>query len=168
MTEIIIRQLSVDDVHDFKTIRLSALKNSPDMFGAIYAIEIERPLSVFSEVISNNIIFAAYSQSQIIGVLIFHIDDDLGAKPQAHLYGFYVESTFRHQSVATQLLHAAIQYGQQYVDKIVLSVIAVNAPAIQLYKKLGFQIDIDTIENNEIGMFFIYSRPHMTSDLHKN
>ncbi|RZG73847.1 GNAT family N-acetyltransferase [Acinetobacter sp. WCHAc060025] len=168
MTEIIIRQLSVDDVHDFKTIRLSALKNSPDMFGAIYAIEIERPLSVFSEVISNNIIFAAYSQSQIIGVLIFHIDDDLGAKPQAHLYGFYVESTFRHQSVATQLLHAAIQYGQQYVDKIVLSVIAVNAPAIQLYKKLGFQIDIDTIENNEIGMFFIYSRPHMTSDLHRN
>ncbi|AXQ23044.1 GNAT family N-acetyltransferase [Acinetobacter wuhouensis] len=168
MTEIIIRQLSIDDVHDFRTIRLSALKNSPEMFGAIYAIEIERPLSVFSEAISNNNIFAAYSQKQIIGVLIFHIDDDLGAKPQAHLYGFYVETAFRHQGIATQLLHAAIQYGQQYVDKIVLSVIAVNASAIQLYKKLGFQIDIDTIENNEIGMFFIYSRPHMTSDLHKN
>ena len=146
-------------MHDFRTIRLSALKNSPEMFGAIYAIEIERPLSVFSEAISNNIIFAAYSQKQIIGVLIFHIDDDLGAKPQAHLYGFYVESAFRHQGVATQLLHVAIQHGQQYVDQIVLSVIATNKPAIQLYNKLGFQINMHTIKNDEVEMFYIYSPP---------
>ena len=158
MSKIMIRQLNANDVDDFRTIRLSALKNSPEMFGSSYAVEATKPLNVFAEVISKYTIFAAYSQQKIIGVLILDLENDSKNKPQAQLYGFFVEPAFRGQGIATQLLQAVIQYGQQYVIHIMLSVLANNIAAINLYQKLGFKIDFSSEMNdaNEIKMVFFY------------
>lgn len=158
MSKIMIRQLNANDVDDFRTIRLSALKNSPEMFGSSYAVEATKPLNVFAEVISKYTIFAAYSQQKIIGVLILDLENDSKNKPQAQLYGFFVEPAFRGQGIATQLLQAVIQYGQPYVEKITLSVMTSNIPAIRLYQKLGFKIDFSSEMNdeNEVKMIFFY------------
>lgn len=153
MTEILIRQLNDNDVYDFRAIRLSALQNSPEMFGATYAVEVTRPLSVFLDVISNNVVFAAYHHERIIGVLIFQQNID-----QANLYGFFVEPEYRNQGVAQQLLQTTIDYGQAYVRQVILSVVATNVPAIHLYQKLGFQIATQAEKNNkhEIEMIRFY------------
>ena len=153
MTEILIRQLNDNDVHDFRAIRLSELQNSPEMFGATYAVEVTRPLSVFLDVIFNNVVFAAYHHERIIGVLIFQQNID-----QANLYGFFVEPEYRNQGVAQQLLQTTIDYGQAYVRQVILSVIATNIPAIHLYQKLGFQIVTQAVKNNEheIEMMLFY------------
>lgn len=165
MSKITTRQLKPDDVNDFKAIRLSALKNSPEMFGSTYAVEATRPLHVFAEVISKYVVFAAYSQQQIIGMLILDLKNHLTIQPQAQLYGFFVEPAFRSQGIATQLLQVAIQYGQHLVAQIMLSVRANNTPAIHLYQKFGFQIahrDMNIInktqeDQDEIRMVYIYS-----------
>ncbi|MEY0875693.1 hypothetical protein [Providencia manganoxydans] len=48
MIEPKIRLLGVADVQDFRNIRLSALKKSPEMFGSIYDCEEKQPIqSVF-------------------------------------------------------------------------------------------------------------------------
>lgn len=153
-----IRQLNADDVADFRTIRLSALKNTPEMFGSSYAVEATKPLSVFAEVISKYTIFAAYSQQKIIGVLILDLENDSKNKHQAQLYGFFVEPAFRGQGIATQLLQATIQHAQPYVEQVTLSVMATNLPAIHLYQKLGFKIDFSSEMNdeNEVKMIFFY------------
>lgn len=153
-----IRQLNADDVADFRTIRLSALKNSPEMFGSSYAVEATKPLNVFAEVISKYTIFAAYSQQKIIGVLILDLENDSKNKPQAQLYGFFVEPAFRGQGIATQLLQATIQHAQPYVEQVTLSVMATNLPAIHLYQKLGFKINVSSEMNdeNEVKMIFFY------------
>lgn len=158
MSKIMIRQLNANDVDDFRTIRLSALKNSPEMFGSSYAVEATKPLNVFAEVISKYTIFAAYSQQKIIGVLILDLENDSKNKPQAQLYGFFVELAFRGKGIATQLLQAVIQYGQQHVIHIMLSVLANNIAAINLYQKLGFKIDFSSEMNdeNEVKMIFFY------------
>ncbi|MDM1246971.1 GNAT family N-acetyltransferase [Acinetobacter sp. R933-2] len=158
MSKIMIRQLNADDVGDFRTIRLSALKNSPEMFGSSYTVEATKPLSVFAEVITNYVIFSAYTQQKIIGVLILDLENDSKNKPQAQLYGFFVEPAFRGQGIATQLLQAGIQYGQPYVEKITLSVMTSNIPAIRLYQKLGFKINVSSEMNdeNEVKMIFFY------------
>lgn len=158
MSKIMIRQLNANDVDDFRTIRLSALKNSPEMFGSSYAVEATKPLNVFAEVISKYTIFAAYSQQKIIGVLILDLENDSKNKPQAQLYGFFVEPAFRGQGITTQLLQAVIQYGQPYVEQIILSVLANNIAAINLYQKLGFKIDFSSKMNdeNEVKMVFFY------------
>lgn len=158
MTEMIIRQLHSNDAEDFRTIRLSALKKSPEMFGSNYAIESKQPLEIFRERITKSVIFAAYFQNRIIGVLILHIENDVKNKPQAYLYSFFVEPKYRNQGIAGKLLQTVIQHGQQYTKQLMLSVVSHNIPAIQLYKKYGFKIITQTRKNNEyeIEMIFFY------------
>lgn len=156
MTEMIIRQLHSNDAEDFRTIRLSALKKSPEMFGSNYAIESKQPLEIFRERITKSVIFAAYFQNRIIGVLILHIENDVENKHQAHLYSCFIEPKFRNQGIAGQLLQTVIQYGQQYTRQLMLSVVSQNIPAIQLYQKYGFKIVTQTRNENEIEMIFFY------------
>lgn len=139
MTTIHIRQLQIDDVHDFRTIRLSALKHSPEMFGSTYKVESKRPLSIFTELISNSVIFGAYEDNRIIGIIIFQQQVGLKDRHKAHLYSFFVEPNFRNQGIAQQLLQTVIDYGQHHVEQIMLSVVADNISAIRLYTKNGFR-----------------------------
>lgn len=139
MTEIHIRQLNIDDANDFRTIRLSGLKNNPEMFGSTYAVESQRPLALFAERIEKSVIFAAYHEQQIVGVIIFLQESGLKSAHKANIYGFYIEPQFRGQGIATQLLQIVLSYAQDCVEQIMLSVVSTNDLAIQLYKKHGFQ-----------------------------
>ena len=140
MTDITIRQLKIEDVDDFKTIRLSALKQASEMFGSTYKVESQRPIEMFIERITNNVIFAAYQNKQIIGVIIFHQESGLKASHKANLFGFFIEPDYRNQGIASRLLQAAIQYGRQCVEQITLSVVSENTSAIHLYQKHGFKV----------------------------
>ena len=71
MTAIKIRQLDIHDANDFRTIRLSGLQNNPEMFGSTYAVESKRSLALFAERIEKSVIFAAYHEQKIVGVIIF-------------------------------------------------------------------------------------------------
>lgn len=163
MTDIKIRQLHSNDVHDFRTIRLSALKNNPEMFASSYAIEVKKPLAVFQNVITTHTIFAAYHQHKIVAMLILQQNNDSNMIHQANLYGFFVEPDFRKQGIAKQLLKTAIAYGQTDLKCIMLSVMVDNIAAIQLYKTLGFKPhsnELKILNSNhypsEISMIFNY------------
>jgi len=47
MLNIEIKILSVNELKDFRTIRLSALEKSPKTFGSTYTAEVEKPLKFF-------------------------------------------------------------------------------------------------------------------------
>lgn len=140
MTEITIRQLKIEDVDDFKTIRLSALEQAPEMFGSTYMVESLRPIEMFIERIMSNVIFGAYKNKQIIGVIIFHREHGLKSSHKANLFGFFIEPDYRNQGTASKLLQTAIQYGQQCVEQITLSVVSDNTSALHLYQKHGFKV----------------------------
>lgn len=116
MTEIHIRQLDIHDANDFRTIRLSGLKNNPEMFGSTYAVESQRPLALFAERIEKSVIFAAYHEQQIVGVIIFLQESGLKSAHKANIYGFYIEPQFRHRGIARQLLQAMIHFAQSCVE----------------------------------------------------
>lgn len=161
MTNIQTRQLTDKDMHDFRHIRLSALKNNPEMFASTYDIEAKKPLDVFLKVVLDYVVFGTYHQNNIIGMLIFHQEEDLNGIAHAHLYGFFIEPAWRGQGIATQLLQTVLAYAQPRVKKIRLSVVATNTPAIHLYQKQGFQIDRSTQyntsqQNHDISMIFLY------------
>ena len=140
MTEIVIRKLTSDDAEDFRKIRLAALKKSPEMFGSTYMVESKRPIEMFIERLTNNVIFAAYQNKQILGVIIFHQESGLKASHKANLFGFFIEPKYRNQGIASKLLQTAIQYGQQCVEQITLSVVSNNTSALHLYQKHGFKV----------------------------
>lgn len=139
MLDIEIKILSVDELDDFRTIRLSALKQSPKMFGSTYAVEIEKPLSFFENCLSNSTVFGAYHQNKIVGIAT--LTQEIGAKfsHKAHLSSVFIEPAFQQKGIASVLLRSVIQYSQQHVEQILLTVANDNKPALILYEKLGFQ-----------------------------
>ncbi len=139
MLDIEIKILSVDELDDFRTIRLSALKQSPKMFGSTYAVEIEKPLSFFENCLSNSTVFGAYHQNKIVGLAT--LTQEIGAKfsHKAHLSSVFIEPAFQQKGIASVLLRTVIQYSQQHVEQILLTVANDNKPALILYEKLGFQ-----------------------------
>ncbi len=139
MLDIEIKILSVDELDDFRTIRLSALKQSPKMFGSTYAVEIEKPLSFFENCLSNSTVFGAYHQNKIVGLAT--LTQEIGAKfsHKAHLSSVFIEPAFQQKGIASVLLRSVIQYSQQHVEQILLTVANDNKPALILYEKLGFQ-----------------------------
>ena len=139
MLDIEIKILSIDELDDFRTIRLSALKQSPKMFGSTYAVEIEKPLSFFENCLSNSTVFGAYHQNKIVGLAT--LTQEIGAKfsHKAHLSSVFIEPAFQQKGIASVLLRSVIQYSQQHVEQILLTVANDNKPALILYEKLGFQ-----------------------------
>lgn len=139
MLDIEIKILSVDELDDFRTIRLSALKQSPKMFGSTYAVEIEKPLNFFENCLSNSTVFGAYHQNKIVGIAT--LTQEIGAKfsHKAHLSSVFIEPAFQQKGIASVLLRSVIQYSQQHVEQILLTVANDNKPALILYEKLGFQ-----------------------------
>lgn len=140
MLDIDIKILSVNELEDFKAIRLSALEKSPKMFGSTYSAEVGKPLIFFEACLLNSTVFAVYHQNIIIGLAT--LTQELGAKfsHKVYLSSVFVEPEFQQKGVASRLLKAVIEYGQKHVEQILLTVASDNEPAIHLYKKLGFQI----------------------------
>lgn len=140
MLDIDIKILSVNELEDFKAIRLSALEKSPKMFGSTYSAEVGKPLIFFEACLLNSTVFAVYHQNIIIGLAT--LTQELGAKfsHKAYLSSVFIEPEFQQKGVASRLLKAVIEYGQKHVEQILLTVASDNEPAIHLYKKLGFQI----------------------------
>ena len=54
--KLVFRQLTDEDVLEFKEIRLEALEKHPEHFTACYSQESERPMSFFSKILELSLI----------------------------------------------------------------------------------------------------------------
>lgn len=140
MINIEIKILDVNDINDFRNIRLAALLNAPEMFGSSYAIEVKKPLSFFQDCLYNSIVFAAYHEQVIIAVATLTRETIVKISHKAYLSSVFVQPEFQQKGVASRLLQNIIKYSQAHVEQILLAVADDNHSAIHLYKKFGFQI----------------------------
>lgn len=140
MLNIEIKTLSVNELNDFRTIRLSALEKSPKMFGSTYIAEVVKPLMFFEACLSNSTVFGVYHKDEIIGLAT--LTQEIGAKfsHKAYLSSVFIEPEFQQKGVASRLLNVVVEYSKKHVEQILLTVAEDNKAAIHLYKKLGFQI----------------------------
>ena len=106
MLDIKIRRLQAEDAEDFRTIRLAALKKSPEMFGSFYGLEAEKPLQFFADRLTNCAVFGAYLNGRIVGVMVFKQAEGIKDAHKASLTGVFVEPEFRGQGIANALLKA--------------------------------------------------------------
>lgn len=140
MIEPKIRLLGVDDVHDFRNIRLSALKESPEMFGSIYDCEKKLSTQQFMKRLDSFTAFGAYIEEKIVGLCVFKQEDGVKDAHKAYLSSVFVEPEFRGLGVAEKLLQSVKNYAREHVEQIMLSVVDGNIAAIKLYEKQGFKI----------------------------
>lgn len=135
----IIRRLAEEDVRDYRQIRLSALRNTPDAFASTYDAEAALPDEQHARRLATSEVFGAYAEGRIIGVLGCKRFDNAREIHKAFLWGFYVEPPFRRSGVASGLLNASLHAVQKGVEQVLLTVVADNRPAIALYERFGFR-----------------------------
>ena len=139
MLNVKIKILSVDESNDFRTIRLSALEKSPEMFGSTYIAEVEKPLVFFKNCLSSSTVFGAYYKNKIIGLATLTQENGIKFSHKVSLSSVFIEPEFQKKGVASILLSAIIEYSEKHVEQILLTVADDNKPAIHLYKKFGFE-----------------------------
>ena len=153
MFNIQIKVLGINELKDFRTIRLSALKNAPKMFGSTYVVEIDKPAIFFENCLSSSTVFGAYHKNKIIGLATFTQEAGIKFSHKAHLSSVFIEPEFRGRGVAGQLLEEVLEYSKKQVEQILLTVADDNKPAIHLYEKLGFQtygIEAKALKDNGV------------------
>ena len=139
MLNVKIKILSVDESNDFRTIRLSALEKSPEMFGSTYIAEVEKPLVFFKNCLSSSTVFGAYYKNKIIGLATLTQENGIKFSHKVSLSSVFIEPEFQQKGVASNLLSAVIEHSKKYAEQILLTVADDNKPAIHLYKKFGFE-----------------------------
>lgn len=140
MMSIEIKILNVNDLNDFKNIRLAALLNAPKMFGSSHAVEVKKPLTFFQDCLRNSVVFGAYHEEQIVALATLTRETAEKLSHKAVLSSVFVKPEFREKGIANKLLSSVLEYSKGHVEQILLTVATDNKSAISLYKKFGFQI----------------------------
>jgi ribosomal protein S18 acetylase RimI-like enzyme len=136
---LIVRRLTETDLGDYRQLRLSALRTTPDAFGSTYDAEAAQPDEQHARRLATSVVFGAYSEDQIVGILGCKRYEGARELHKAFLWGFYVEPRYRRSGVATHILDASLQAMQPMVEQVLLTVVSTNRPAIALYQRFGFR-----------------------------
>jgi RimJ/RimL family protein N-acetyltransferase len=134
----VIRPLRADEAEMYRDIRLEALRLHPEAFSAAFEQESAQPLSSFAQRLSANTIFAGLRDQAVLGVAGFMREPGLKRAHKGHLWGMYARPDARGTGLARQLVEAVLEYAQEMVELVQLSVIVGNVPAQRLYASLGF------------------------------
>jgi ribosomal protein S18 acetylase RimI-like enzyme len=135
---IVIRRLTLQDVADYRRIRLESLRESPDSFGTTYESARARPLSFFEGRLTEASVYGAYDGAAIVGTVCFSADTGPKDRHKGHLTAMYVAPAARRRGVGARLIEALIGDARDVVEQVLLSVVVGNTSAINLYERLGF------------------------------
>lgn len=142
-----IRPTQDGDALAFRNLRLEALKNHPEAFGADYESNLLLPIEHWEERVrpnpdpSKDITFVAIAGETFVGMTGIYRDNTAKMRHNGHIWGVYVPADWRGLRIADQLIEACIAWAQQHEIRLVrLAVITSNAAAIRCYVRCGFTV----------------------------
>lgn len=136
--QIQVRRLTTADAGLYRSIRLEALKQTPEAFGSTFESESAQPLTWFADRLRRSAVFGAFRGAELLGVAGFFAQ--MGQK-EAHkgvLWGMYVRAAARGVGVGRGLIETVVEYARPCVELIQLTVVSNNEQARRLYASLGF------------------------------
>ena len=140
-----IRKLTGEDSEAYWELRLEALQQDPEAFATTYEDAISR-VDPFKRVAENlnaesSSTFGAFIDEELVGMMTLSSEGAIKLRHRVNLFAVYVTPKVRGQKVGMKLLQKIIDFAKQlpYVEKINLTVVETNVPAIRLYEKAGFQ-----------------------------
>lgn len=150
----VLRRLSASDAATFKKIRLQALFEHPQAFGASWEEESDQPESRIAERLESGHVIAGISEEgTIVGTI--GILRSKGQKTQhiASIWGMYVSPVARGDGLGRRLLDAAVAEAGSSAKSVRLRVEAKNEPAIKLYESAGFKrwaLEVDALKVGDV------------------
>lgn len=138
-----IRPLTATDAAAYRALRLQALRDHPEAFGASHEDEAARSLEMTARRLDGgptNCVFGAFVGADLVGTAGFIIPD--GSAKSRHkglLVGVHVAPAHRGRSLGRALVTAVIDHARHHVVLLQAGVGVTNAPALRLYESLGFR-----------------------------
>lgn len=134
-----IRRLTLADLEAFCELRLEGLRLNPEAFGSAYEFEKDQPVTRYTGWLTNSIVFGAFQDSQLVGTASFTVASGLKESHKGLLRAMYVRPGARRSGAGRLLVEAIIGVAREKVERILLTVVSENLPALRLYEKCGFQ-----------------------------
>ncbi|MFN8376198.1 MAG: GNAT family N-acetyltransferase [Anaerolineae bacterium] len=131
--------LTKQDVLDFRSMRLRALQEHPEAFGASY----EEELAVTPETMESWLdgsMFGAFDENTLIGIVSIRGSRYHKTRHRANIGAMYVAPEARGKGVGQALMDAAVEKARSLagVEDVVLAVTVGNDSARRLYLRAGF------------------------------
>lgn len=140
-----IRKLRQEDWQDYKALRLGSVQTDPEVYFSTYE-ELSKwndgnfKAEIYSHPDSMFGYLGYFQDDRLIGYISLSTQYFAKQKHIADIFNLYVDPAYRGKGVAKELVRRAIANATETksVEKIFLSVMSQNVPAISLYTSLGF------------------------------
>lgn len=136
-----IRRLTPDDAEASRKLRLRALQDHPEAYGAAYEEAAQLTIEDFAQRLATGVTLGAFDADVHVGTVFININMRSKTQHQARINAMYVAPEARGKGVGKHLIQAALGYLRQnvpQVEDVLLSVAVGNAAAKALYAKMGF------------------------------
>ena len=141
------RKIESSESKIFRSIRLEALKNSPESFGSIYEEEVGKSQLHFEGIIergdfANIFFFGAFTDAgELIGIAGFTREIAVKSRHRGIIISMYVKPELQGRKVGENLLLAVLKeaFAIEVIEQIQLTFVAGNHSAARLYEKIGFK-----------------------------
>jgi RimJ/RimL family protein N-acetyltransferase len=142
LPELTFRRLLDEDAHLYQALRLEALKESPESFGATFEEDAERTEADFVLRLNNDFAVGCFQGDSLIGSADFFVAEPNRSKlsHKGSIAGYYVRPRHRGTGVAAGLMEEIIANLPDGITQLNLSAVANNPQTIGFYEKAGFTI----------------------------
>jgi ribosomal protein S18 acetylase RimI-like enzyme len=142
-----VRILTEADAEAFWNIRLRALRDNPESFGASYEEILERGIVGIThglrrkDTVSDDATFGAFDGKTLVGITNFVREKEIKKRHKGVIGGMYVPQELRGKGIGKALLQAAIAHAHTIpeLEQINLSVVLVSKEARLLFVSHGFE-----------------------------
>lgn len=143
-----IRLLEAEDTAAYWELRLQALRDEPQAFGASYEVNLAIPeaekLRFFANRIvgPDNFMVGAFEEEKLVGMAGFFRESGLKDRHKGSVWGMYVAPEARHRATGQAVLTRLIEQARtiEGVEQILLAVVTTQTAARALYLRLGFVV----------------------------
>lgn len=139
-----IRKLTGNDASEYWRLRMEALQQNPEAFATTYEEAMTRTNPLIR--VANNldskesVTIGTFNGEELVGTMTLAAEQAPKLKHRVNLFAVYVTPKVRGQKVGANLLQEVIIFAKQWpgIEKINLTVVSSNEPAIRLYEQSGF------------------------------
>ncbi len=139
----LMRPLTAADAAAYRPLRLQALREHPEAFGASHEDEAARSLEMTAKRLDGgplNCVFGAFAGEKLIATAGFIVPDrSPKSRHKGLLVGVHVAPVHRGHGLGRALVKAVIDHARAHVVLLQAAVGIANAPALRLYESLGFR-----------------------------